>query len=89
MNSIRPNKEIIRRICILNGGTTCYISHTKGDDFVEVLADIEKNQLVSFATELKEWSGINYKTYRIADSTPTERCLQHINEKILPIIKPH
>ena len=85
MNSIRPNKEIIRRICLLNGGTTCYISHTKGDDFIEVAADIEKNQLINFAIELKEWSGMNYKTYHIDNSTTKEDLLQHINEKILPI----
>jgi len=84
MDSITPNKEIIRRICILNGGTNCYISHTTGDNFIEVLADIEQDRLIHFATELKEWSGVNYKTYSI-NNTPEEQNFQHINEQILPI----
>jgi hypothetical protein len=63
MDSITPNKEIIRRICILNGGTCCYISHTKGDSFIEVLADIKHEMLDNFSQELSEWTGINYKVY--------------------------
>ncbi len=58
MDSITPNKEIIRRICILNGGTCCYICHTKGDAFIEILTDITEERLNNFSKELSEWSGI-------------------------------
>ncbi len=84
MDSITPNKEIIRRICILNGGLTCYISHAKGEDFIEVLTDVNEDKLALFATELKEWSGVNYKIYNLNKTAETS-LLKRINKKILPI----
>jgi tRNA G10 N-methylase Trm11 len=83
MDTITPNKEIIRRICILNGGTYCYISHTKGDNFIEILADIKEEKLTSFSKELSEWSGINYKVYSIHSQAYKKNKLEHINDKIL------
>lgn len=85
MESITPNKEIIRRICILNGGACCYILHTKGDSFIEVLTDIEYEILNRFSQELSEWTGINYKVYTIKKKERRNTILKHINNKILPI----
>jgi hypothetical protein len=85
MDSITPNKEIIRRICILNGATCCYISHTKGDAFLEILTDIKEEKLNSFSKELSEWSGINYKVYSLDAQKNDEQTVDHINNKILPI----
>ena len=83
MNSITPNKETIRRICILNGATRCYISHTRGDDFIEILTDIKEEKLNNFSKELTQWSGINYKVYSIGGKNKS--LLDHINIKILPM----
>ena len=85
MNALTPNKEIIRRICILNGATCCYISHTEGNTFLEILTDIKEEKLNNFSKELKEWSGINYKVYSMDGKNAKERKLGHINNKILPI----
>ena len=85
MDSITPNKEIIRRICILNGGTCCYISHTKGDAFLEILTDIKEEKLNNFSKELSDWSGIRYKVYSVKSETDSKTQLSHINDKILPI----
>ncbi len=48
MNSITPNKETIRRICILNGATCCYISYARGNNFIEILTDIKEEKLNNF-----------------------------------------
>jgi hypothetical protein len=86
MNLITPNKEIIRRICILNGGTCCYISHTRGHAYIEVLVDIEDKKLNQFSQQLTEWTGIDYKVYNINKQDNIRTTLGHINNKILPII---
>ncbi len=85
MNSITPNKEIIRRICILNGGTTCYIGHKKGEQYLEVLSDIKEENLERFAKELSEWSGVSYKVYSMGKQNSGGELLNRINNKILPI----
>ena len=83
MKSITPNREIIRRICILNGGSTCYISYSTENNFIEILADIKISNLSHFEKELKEWTGINYKVYSTENNTGATS--KHIQEKILPI----
>jgi hypothetical protein len=85
MDSITPNKEVIRRICILNGGTCCYISHIKGDAFIEILTDITEERLNNFSKELSEWSGINYKVFSLKTPSDNKNEISHINNKILPI----
>ena len=85
MNSITPNKEIIRRICLLNGGTTCYIAHRKGKQYIEVLSDIKEENLEQFSKELSEWSGVNYKVHSMENKNSEGKLLNHINNKILPI----
>ncbi len=83
MTLITPNREIIRRICILNGGSICYISYSTENNFIEVLTDIKTSNLSNFEKELKEWTGINYKVYSTKNST--KETSEHIQEKILPI----
>ena len=82
IDSITPNKEVIRRICILNGGTCCYISYTKGSAFIEVLTDTTEERLNNFSKELGEWSGINYKVFSLKVSNNNKNEISHINHKI-------
>ncbi|HIO91384.1 MAG TPA: hypothetical protein EYG68_00885 [Leucothrix mucor] len=85
MDLITPNKEIIRRICILNGGTTCCISRSNNNEFIELLVDIKEDQLKKFTYELTEWTGANYKAYNTSSNAFKAGALSHIKETILPI----
>ena len=85
MDAISPNREIIRRICILNGGTICYISCKKDHQYIDVLADVAKEKLNDFAKELMEWSGVNYHVYSIHDEPSLKYEHLHIDEQILPL----
>ena len=85
MHTITPNKEVIRRICLLNGATTCYIAKTKGKQSIEVLVDIKEVNLTHFSKELSEWSGIMYQVYSLNTYKNNDHTVRHIKEKILPI----
>ena len=71
--STTPNKEIVRRICILSGGSICYIRVDTGDEYVDVLTDIEESNLNNCLQELESWAGMKFRIYTLKNKTPTTK----------------
>lgn len=81
MNSITPNRELIRRICLINKGSECYISIDNDKQIIIIYVDIPANKHTQLIHELHEWSGMNYQVEYTKDNE-----LELIGkEKILPI----
>lgn len=83
MINTTPNKEIVRRITMLHGATFCYMLVSKGSSHVEIHANVVTNKISSCETELKEWSGMNFKVYN--DYSEEKMRLKNKGIKILPI----
>lgn len=67
MASTTPNKETIRRLCILSGASQCYLRVNTGDDYAEVLADIKEKELQNCLQSLKDWCGMKFRLYSMLD----------------------
>jgi len=58
-----PNKEIIRRICHLNGATKCYLYIDTGDEYAEILTNISSEKIGDCISELEQWAGIKFRVF--------------------------
>jgi len=85
MASTTPNKEIVRRICLLSGASQCYLLVSPGDEYVDVLADIKTNEIKNCISELESWCGMKFRLYSLYDETEYLKELKKQAEKILPI----
>ena len=65
-----PNKESIKRICILSGASLCYLRVNTGDEYAEVLTDIKEKELQNCLQSLKDWCGMKFRLYSVLDSSP-------------------
>ena len=83
--STTPNKEIIRRICHLNGATKCHLFVATGDEFAEVLTDIPTDKIASCITELEQWAGIKFRLFNFKNNKDDISNILSKGEIILPI----
>ena len=80
-----PNKETIRRICILQGGTECYIQVNTGNEYVNILTDIENQNLDQCLSELESWCGMKFQLFNEDSESKYTNKIKLNGEKILPI----
>ena len=85
MANTTPNKESIRRICILHGGNYCYLLVDTGADHVEVLMNIANNRMESCCKELESWCGMEFKLLNEGSNDDEIKRVSVSGEKILPI----
>lgn len=88
MANTTPNKETVRRICLLSGASICYLLVDTGDEYAEVVTDIELPDLENCINELKSWCGMNFRLYTTKQATDYKNKIARIRacgEKILPI----
>ena len=88
MISTIPNIEIVRRISILNGASSCYIVIDCKVAFIQVLADINTETLIYYKEELESWCGMKFQVYNELDDAKTIRSIkkkweQNITHSIL------
>jgi len=81
-----PNKEIIRRICRLNGASKCYLVVDTNDEYVEILTDIPSAKKDICITELEEWAGVKFRIFNFEDDKDLVSSIKSSGEIILPII---
>ena len=83
-----PNKESVRRICLLSGGSFCYILLATEDDSIAVLSDIKADEIANCEKELQNWCGMKFRVYStLLESTGDTviSCIQKQGEKLWPI----
>jgi len=85
MANTTPNKETIRRICILHGCSYCFINVDTRTEHTDVLTDIIDKKMIACLKELEDWCGMKFKLYN--EQSPAEKIKQisTSGEKILPI----
>lgn len=83
--TVTPNKEIIRRICLIHGGTHCFIAPSDSEQCIDILANIETDKLDVFTKELHEWTGMNYRVYSTLNKNLSADIDKRITQQILPI----
>ena len=85
MANTTPNKESIRRICILYGGSFCILHVDTGAEHVEVLTDIADERLPICEKELEAWCGMKFKLFNERSNDEKTEPIRLSGEKILPI----
>ncbi len=85
MASTTPNKEIVRRVCLLHDATECYLFVETGDEYVEILADIPNEKLSSCLSELESWAGMRFKLYNYQRDKEFTSLFKEKSIQILPI----
>jgi hypothetical protein len=85
MQNTIPNKETIRRICILNGGTNCYLLAATKYNNTMVLMDIAEDRTCSVKVELKSWCGMKIRVFTYEKDTEEKEEILAKGERILPI----
>ncbi len=85
MANTTPNKETIRRICLLHGGTKCYILVDTGSAHVDILTNIQNNNSAEFLSELESWCGMKFKVYSENNEVEQNTRIKQSGEMILPI----
>ena len=85
MANTTPNKETIRRICILHGGSYCFLRVDTGAEYVDVLSDIIDERKQACLEELEAWCGMKFKLYNEQSLDEKIKQISTSGEKILPI----
>ena len=85
MANTTPNKESIRRICILHKGDLCYLLVDTGADHVDVFMNITNDRIENCCKELESWCGMKFKLYNEEATYDQIRRISEFGEKILPI----
>ena len=80
-----PNKETIRRICILHGCSYCFIHVNTGAEHTDILTDIIDKKKLACLKELEAWCGMKFKLYNELSPDETIKQISTSGEKILPI----
>jgi len=80
-----PNKEIVRRICILHGATYCYMLVIPEKDVVRILVDSDFKDISGIVDELRAWCGIRFEVINYNTDELKSNDLKKRGEKILPI----
>ena len=60
-----PNKEIVRRICILFQIKQCWMTNPSQYEASKLLVSLDNKKIDLFKKELKDWSGINFDVYSV------------------------
>ena len=85
MANTTPNKETVRRICLLHGATICRLLINTDDDHVEVLTDISTNKLANFQKEVESWSGMKFRVFNTTSDIKKIQKIKLSGEIIFPI----
>ncbi len=85
MANTTPSKESIRRICILHGGSYCFLQVDTGAEHVEVLMNITNDRVKSCREELEAWCGMKFKLINEESTDDEMKRISLLGEKILPI----
>ena len=85
MAQTTPNKEIVRRLCLLHGVSECYILSEEDQHHVDVLADIIDNKLDGFNKELEAWAGMSFHVFNKGSKTEKVEKIIKTGVKILPV----
>lgn len=81
-----PNKEVVRRICLLHGATDCYLFVETGNQFVQVLTNIDSDKITTCLSELESWCGMKFELFNMDSEKETIHIIEQKGEKILPIV---
>jgi len=80
-----PNKEVVRRICVMNGASFCYLLAEYSVESVVIFTDIPDRLITAASNELVSWCGMNFKIYNENSKSKTINNIKFKGEKILPI----
>ena len=58
-----PNKETIRRLCLLHKVESCYLLSDTKSVFVDLLIELEDQHTELFRQELESWCGMKFKLF--------------------------
>ncbi len=87
MAKTTPNKEAVRRICLLSGGSFCYLLVDTGDEYVDVLSDLKQEALDNCQKELESWCGMKFRVFTTQKNTTEDFIVRNIKshgEKLWP-----
>ena len=83
--STTPNKEIVRRICVMNDASFCYLLVEYSSATIKLYANIPDNLILKANEELLSWCGMPFKIYNDNSETLLINNIMNKGEKILPI----
>ena len=85
MANTTPNKETIRRLCLLHKVEFCYLLSDTDSVFVHVLVDIENQKKESFCQELESWCGMKFEIFTLDSDEVNIIRMKRYGEKIYPL----
>jgi len=81
-----PNKESVRRICMLHGATDCYLLVDTDNEFVQVLSNIDDDKKAECLNDLVAWCGMKFQIFNMNSKKVKIHTIKKQGEKILPIL---
>ena len=85
MSLTTPNKETIRRLCLLHKVTFCYLQIKTNTKYVDLFTDIEDFNIDLFTQELESWCGMKFNVYNLSSNTVAIEQLKKEGKNIYPI----
>jgi hypothetical protein len=88
MAKTTPNKESVRRICLLSGGSFCYLLVDTDNDYVDVLSDLKQEEIENCQKELESWCGMKFRVFSTQKNSTDNfiiKKIQRCGEKLWPI----
>ena len=86
MVNTAPNKETIRRLCLLHEVKSCYLLSDTNSIFVDVLVDIGNQKSELFCQELESWCGMRFKIFTLDSDEVQIIRMKKYGEIIYPLM---
>jgi len=80
-----PNKETIRRLCLLHKVEFCYLLSEKSSEYVDILITLEDQYLEIFEQELESWCGMRFKLFNKKSNKKDIMRIKNKGDKIYPL----
>ena len=85
MSHTTPNKEIIRRLCLLFRLDYCYLLTDTQTEYVDIFVNISNEKKNEFLEELESWSGMKFRVFNVDSNKNDIYLIQTKGEKIYPV----
>ncbi len=85
MANTTPNKETIRRLCLLHKVNSCYLLSDRSTVFVDLLIELEDKHSELFKQELESWCGMKFKLFNKSSNEKDIIRIKNEGELIYPL----
>ncbi len=86
MANTTPNKETIRRLCLLHKVESCYLLSDTNTIFVDLLIELEDQYFELFKQELESWCGMKFKLFNNKSNEKDIVRIKNKGEFIYPLL---